>query len=223
MPISQWAKDLVRVLTAVGIIPSMMRKRGWRVRLEQIVAGPPKLDMKAISLRAGLGATFLRDVLEKGRTPSVENFVAISEALGVSPLYLIYGDKQPRITIPIVGIVSAGEGWISVDEGQLEPVEFIIDHQDTIGIEVRGDSMSPVYRNGDFLIGDRHHGPYLDNLIGLDCVVMTAEGSGYVKILRRGGRLGRYNLKSYNPTFDDIENVQVAWAAPIRWIRRRHR
>jgi hypothetical protein len=219
-PIRQWARACVRVLTTVGIIPSIM-KLTWRERLRVLVDGPPKLDMKAVSLKAGLGATFVRDLLEKGRTPSVENFVSVCEALGVSPLTLIYGDDNPHITVPIVGIVSAGEGWTHIPDARHDPVEFALSGDDLVGIEVRGDSMSPVYRDGDRLLCSRHFGRHVDNLIGLDCAVLTTDGKGYVKILKRGSRPGRYNLKSYNPYVEDIENAQIEWAAPVKWIRRK--
>ena len=88
-----------------------------------------------------------------------------------------------------------------------------------ITIEIRGDSMSPVYRSGDKLICRRHLRAF-DNLIGLDCAVLTEDGQGYVKILRRGTRPNRYNLKSYNVAQEDIENVKLAWAAPVVWIKR---
>lgn len=82
--------------------------------------------------------------------------------------------------------------------------------------------MSPVYRSGDMLICSRQTTKHLDNLINLDCVVMTADGDGYIKILKRGTRRGCVTLKSYNPHFDDIENVQLLWVAPILWVRRAH-
>lgn len=219
-PIRQWAIVFVRVLTPMGIIPSML-KVTWRDRLRLIIDGPPKLDMKAISLKAGLGATFVRDILEKGRTPSIDNFIAMCGAIGASPLTLLYGDDAPRLTVPIVGVISANENWTQVPEARLDPIEVALSGEDLIGIEVRGDSMSPVYRDGDRLLCQRQYGRFIDNLVGLDCAVLTSDGKGYVKILKRGTRPGRYNLKSYNPHVDDIENQLIEWAAPIKWIRRK--
>lgn len=137
---------------------------------------------------------------------------------------MIYGDERPKISVPVIGIVSAGEGWIAADGARFDPIEFALsDPGETIGIEVRGDSMKPVYRNGDLLICRMHEGRNFDNLVGLDCVVCTTEGVGYIKILRRGSRPFRYNLKSYDPHVDDVENVQLKWAAPVVWIKRRGR
>lgn len=220
LPISQWAIAFVRVLTSMGIIPSIM-KTTWRDRLRTLIEGPPELDMKEISLKAGMGATFVRDIVYRGRTPSVEKFVAVCDALGVSAMSLIYGDDAPHVSIPIVGIVADGEAWAQTDASRADSIEFSVDGEDLIGIEVRGNSMSPVYRDGDYLVCRRRSGRHVDNLIGLDCAILTTDGKGFLKILKRGSRPGRYNLKSYDPHAEDITDVQVEWAAPVRWIRRR--
>lgn len=198
-----------------------MSKDEWRERLRAIIDGPPKLDMKAVSLKAGLGATFVRDLLEKNRTPSVNNFVAVCEAVGASPLALIYGDETPRVSVPVVGIASDGEGWVAGPDPSLDLINLALSNEDMIGIEVRGSSMSPVYRDGDKLMCSRHFGRFIDNLIGLDCAILTTDGRGFIKILKRGTRPGLYTLKSYNPHVDDIENVSIEWAAPIKYIARK--
>jgi transcriptional regulator with XRE-family HTH domain len=194
----------------------------WRKRLQEIIDGTPGLSMKAVSVRAGLNPSAVHDIIKRGNAPSIESFLAICRALGVSPSQLLEGESRASVTIPIVGFVSAGEGWTSLDgaTGPEDAIEFELGAHDTIGLEVRGNSMAPVYRNGDFLICFRQFGPNADNCIGRDCVVRTADGRNFVKILKRGSRPGRFNLKSYNPVADDIEDVALAWAAPVAWIKR---
>jgi len=65
----------------------------------------------------------------------------------------------------------------------------------------------------------RQHGRIF-KMIDLDCVIRTADGQHYVKILKRGSRPGRFHLKSYNPAEDDIEDVALSWVAPVAWIKR---
>lgn len=194
----------------------------WRQRLKFILDETPGLTMKALSLKANLSPSTVHSILTKGASPSIDNFIAICTALGVSPSELLDGEVTPRLSIPIVGFVSAGEGWTPIDNATSpeDKIEFDLGAHDTIGIEVRGDSMSPVYRNGDFLVCYRQFGPNADNCIGLDCVVRTADNRHFVKILKRGSRPGRFNLKSYNPLVDDVEDVALSWAAPIAWVRR---
>lgn len=57
---------------------------GWRKRLQTIIDESEGLTMKALSLRAGLGPGAVHDVLKRGMTPSVENFIAIAEAAAPS-------------------------------------------------------------------------------------------------------------------------------------------
>lgn len=120
--------------------------------------------------------------------------------------------------IPVIGAVAAGEGWEPFDD-ELGEIELKMDGE-AVALEVRGDSMFPVYRNGDLLIGTKRAGPRADNLVGLDCIVMTDDGKRYVKFLSRGSMSGRFHLRSYNPAHRDVENVKIAWAAPIVWVKR---
>lgn len=60
--------------------------------------------MKAMSLRAGKSATYIRSVLDRGQEPSVANFEAIARALGVTAAEL-RGEKSP-----------AKPGWGSAQE-----------------------------------------------------------------------------------------------------------
>lgn len=83
--------------------------------------------------------------------------------------------------------------------------------------------MAPVYREGDLLIGAKRTGKSADNLLGLDCIVVTEDGERYVKFLARGTARGAFNLRSYNPAHKDIENVRLSWAAPILWVKRSQR
>lgn len=193
----------------------------WRFRLKRLIDETPGLSMKALSLKAGMHASSVHNIVKRGHAPSIDNFLAICKALQVSPAVLLGGDETPTISIPVVGIVSAGEGWQPVEGATNgDHVDFDLGAHDTIGLEVRGDSMAPVYRSGDFLICYRQFGPHSDNCVGLDCVVRTADNRHFVKILKRGSRPGRFNLKSYNPVVDDIEDVALAWVAPVAWIRR---
>lgn len=192
----------------------------WRTRLRRIIAETPGLTMKGLSLKAGLNASTVRTLLTRGSSPTAETLIAVANALGVSPNYLLTGDEGSVVSIPIVGIASGGEGWVPIEDGGNGSVEFELGAHDTIAIEVRGNSMSPVYRSGDVLICHRQFGSNADNLIGLDCVMRTTEGNHYVKILNRGSRTGRFNLRSYDPSERDIEDVALTWIAPVRWVKR---
>lgn len=181
------------------------------------------MTQKGVSIAAGLDPSTINSWVKKGAQPSRDNLLKVAQVLGTTPDYIEFGDAAHVVRVPVVGIASAGEGWESPDNLALSPIAFDLDSADVIAIEVRGDSMEPVYRNGDFLVCPKRNARYADNLIGVDCVVLTTSGEGFIKILKRGTMRGKYNLKSYNPHFDDIENVDLAWIAPITWIKRGNR
>ena len=180
------------------------------------------LNPTTLSRLAGLGATAVRDITEsRVRSTRIETIVKLAKALGVSVSWLVTGDDDFRARVPVVGIVSAGEGWTEPPGGNVEYVEFALGGDDMIAVEIRGDSMLPTYRATDLLICRRQSGRSIAEQIGKDCVLETSDGQHLVKILKRGSRPGLYTLKSYNPHFDDIDNVSLAWAAPVVWVRRR--
>lgn len=195
--------------------------KSWRDRLKTLIEETPGLSMKRLSLKAGMSESGIRDILSRGASPSIDTFVAIAGAAGVSPAMLLQGDERFALKVPLVGRVSKGEKWKPVTGAiKADPVELEMRDHDVIGLEVEDDSMAPVYRAKDFLVCHRRAGRTAHNLIGLDCVVQTEAGGHYIKILKKGPKTGLFNLKSYNPVVDDIEGVALEWAAPIVWIRR---
>jgi hypothetical protein len=66
----------------------------WKARLRALLE-ERDMPMKTASLSAGLGETFVRDVLERNRKPSVENLAALARVLGTTVSYLL-GDVDAR-------------------------------------------------------------------------------------------------------------------------------
>lgn len=54
----------------------------WKSRLERLMH-EKGFNMKSLSLKAGLGETYVRDILKRGREPGVEKARALAEVLGV--------------------------------------------------------------------------------------------------------------------------------------------
>lgn len=191
----------------------------WRARLDKLLT-ERGFSRKSLSKAAGYGDTFLRDVIEFDRDPGVERLSNICGLLGVSLNQLLYGEAGFSSRVRIVGAVAAGEGWSPIDDGDTFAEMTIGGGGEPVGLEVRGDSMRPVYRPGDVLIGSKLVQQSFNRLIGLDCIVLTKQGGRYVKFLAKGSVRNRFNLRSYNGGFPDIENVELEWAAPIVWVKR---
>lgn len=71
-----------------GQVPAMATD--WRKRLEQELAAQGR-DMKEVSVAAGLGETYIRDALKRGRGGKVEYLRKIAKALGRPDNWLIAG------------------------------------------------------------------------------------------------------------------------------------
>lgn len=186
-----------------------LNRRGW--------------SQRELARRSGLEEQTVYKYLQgQVDQPRGEAMARLADTLGVSEAWLRF-DVGPAIeNIPVVGWVSAGESFIPADDfpqgiGYGE-VRFELDGADPIAIEVRGESMLPVYRPGDLLLCSRMKGNDLDLCLNRDCVVKTVNGEGYVKKLIWGSQVDTVTLISYNAPA--IENVELLWAAPIVWVKR---
>ena len=192
----------------------------WRTRMRQLMADR-NVNPKELSRLTGMNERLVYDLLQKTTNPRIETLSAVASALGVSVAQLRDGIDPDIATVPIIGRLTDGERW-SMLEDDAQLIEFKLSSGEPVAIEVAGDSMAPVYRSGDYLIGVKVSGGSAHNLIGVDCIVETEDGGRHVKYLARAPMRGRFNLRSYNPTTPDIENVRVTWVAHVQWVRRRH-
>lgn len=193
----------------------------WREKLKGLCESRPG-GMRGVSRRAGLGESYVRDIVNRSRVPTIEHFHTIAGEFGMTAssllAYIFDEDERFLMRAPIVGIASDAETWEPVDRS--EHASFDILERDLFAITVMGDRMAPVYRHGDQLWCQPHTGNNFDNLIGKDCVVETRDGKRFIKILQRGTVPGKYNLRSYNGTSRDIENVSIERVSPIVWVKR---
>lgn len=161
----------------------------------------------------------------KVKQPRGDVLDKLADALGIQRLWLKEGIGPELAGYPLVGSMSAGERFLPIDDHEqgagLDFVSLDLDAADPIAIQVRGRSMLPVYRDGDTLFCSRQRGLDIGRCIGADCIVMTEDGEGYLKVLKAGSKSGLYTLESYNRAFEDIVDVRLLWVAPVQIIKRR--
>lgn len=158
-----------------------------------------------------------------------EKLARILAGRGVPPItaaeVMALAGAQPRSVphmVPVVGYVGAGAEVFAVDDhakgAGFDEVEIPIDgmSRSTVAVQVRGDSMLPVYRPGDLIFYDRNDNGDLLHLIGKDCVVRLTDGRTFVKELHHSN--GEFWLHSYNST--PMINVDIEWAAKVAVIKR---
>lgn len=120
--------------------------------------------------------------------------------------------------IPIMGHVGAGaevhEDFEQIPEGGLERIEVPFPlPADMVALEVRGDSMLPMYDPGSVLVIYKDQRRPLHDYFGKRVVVRTADGRRFIKTMIRGSDSSRVSLISWNA--QPIEDVEVTWIGEI--------
>ena len=161
----------------------------------------------------------------KQRWPSTESVAKILEATGASLAEFVsqIGDENAAALaqrIPVIGYAQAGSQGFFDDAGfptgaGWDEVLFPrIRDPHAYGLEISGDSMAPVYRDGDIIVVS----PEASLRRGDRVVVKTHGGEVMAKqLLRQSAR--RLELVSLNRSHPDrvIESGDIAWVARIVW------
>lgn len=190
------------------------------------------LSASGLARRAGLDSTTFnkskRATREgKPRWPSTESIAKILQATNTSLAQftaLIEGDGIRRPvpqTLPLIGFAQAGQagyfddaGWpVGAGWDEIRTPEVTDPH--AYALEVSGDSMQPVYRDGDILVVAPDESPRRGDRV----VVRTLDGEVMVKeLLRLSER--RVELKSLNPLHEDrsLAREEVEWIARVLWV-----
>ena len=188
-----------------------------------------QLSPSGLARRAGLDATTFNKSKRHGqdgrkRWPSTESLSKVIDATGESLdeflSLLSDGVRSAGQRIPLIGLAQAGAGGYFDDAGYpagegWDEVEFPAGARDgTFALEVTGDSMEPLYREGDVLLVDRAEQVRRGDRV----VVRTREGEVMAKVLARR-TANVIELHSINPAHKDraLAPNEVDWIARIVW------
>ncbi len=151
----------------------------------------------------------------------------ISGALGVNELWLCTGFGPKSFDIEVIGAMSGVDEWSSQGLTPLGPkvINLDIEWDNIFGIEIAEQSMAPVYQKGDIVICSRIDANSVADIdpnayLKKDCAVMTVSGKGYLKYIIPGKTRDSVSLCSYNSNCAVINDVELAWVAPVVFIRR---
>lgn len=173
-------------------------------------------SMKALSLEAGMGETFVRDILDRGAVPKIDSLKSVANILNTTVGYLI--GEEPGVTSVVgrIGADTSGEIVYGTGDGGFGDV--IIPPgagPESVAVEVHGYSMGTFVDGALIFYSDQKLAPS-DEMLGDMVVVGLSDGRALLKRLTRGSRPGLYDLESLNgPTMRDQE---VVWAADIESI-----
>ena len=193
------------------------------------------LSASGLAKRAGLDSTAFnkskrQSVDGRPRWPSTESLAKVIEATGSSldeflALVKAGASREDRLSarpspVPLLGFAQAGAGGFFDDAGfpagqGWDLIEVPSGAREgTYALQVQGDSMLPLYRDGDRLIVD----PAATVRRGDRVVVKTATGEVMAKVLERQGPRGM-ELASLNPEHPAraLATAEIVWVARIIW------
>jgi phage repressor protein C with HTH and peptisase S24 domain len=186
------------------------------------------ISTSALAKLSGLDATtFNRSKRTSGdghmRWPTTESIARVLAATR-TPLpdftALLLGSERASEAIPLIGLAQAGKGGFFDDAGfpvggAWEQIAFPkVDDANAYALEIAGDSMEPVYRDGDVIVVS----PNAQVRRGDRVVVKTRDGEVLAKVLARQ-TARTVELSSFNPAHPPLSLPAdaVAWMARIVW------
>lgn len=160
----------------------------------------------------------------KLRWPSTESVAKILAATGADlhefVAYIESTQQAAQRNVPLIGFAQAGaEGYFDdagyPTGGGWDEISFPgSPDAHAFALEIAGDSMEPVFRDGDTVIVSPEAGVRRGDRV----VVKTTEGEIMAKVLKRKSAQ-RIELSSFNPAHKDREIAlpDVVWIARIVW------
>jgi phage repressor protein C with HTH and peptisase S24 domain len=188
------------------------------------------LSASGLARRAGLDpTTFNRSKRKtrdgKERWPSTESISKILQATGATLGEFVAhlndgGGNTTFQNIPVIGFAQAGtEGYFDdagyPSGGSWDEIPFLnVGDPHAYALEISGDSMEPVYRDGDLIIVS----PGAETRRSDRVVLKTREGEVMAKVLRRKTSY-KYELSSLNTAHPDrwLAAEDVEWIGRIVW------
>lgn len=175
--------------------------------------------------KSGVRESTIRGFLAgRARSLNQSTLDRLAKSVGVSvPELLGESERSERTTVPVVGYVGAGDFYPFDDHAQGDGMDFVevdVSAADPIAVEVRGNSMAPVYRDRDRVICSRLRGADMAGCVGKDCMVALPDGRVLLKKVHKGSRARRFTLLSYSAQEDPIQDVVPEWCAPVLWVQR---
>lgn len=159
----------------------------------------------------------------KPRWPSTESLSKALGAVGVGFeefAAMAAGRAAPGRVVPLIGFAQAGSSGFFDDAGfpagaGWEAVNFPgVEDENAYALEISGDSMAPVYRDGDRIVVSPNAQPRRGDRV----VVKTADGEVMAKELRRR-TAETLELISLNPAYPDrtLRFDEIDWIARVVW------
>ncbi|HEV7293069.1 MAG TPA: S24 family peptidase [Devosia sp.] len=178
------------------------------------------LNMKAVSVAAGLGETYVRDMLKRDRQPTIENYRKVIDAIArlsgrvqldpppteVTPADLErpYRNQMTR-DVDVLGAAAGSDLAAGSFQFSMDPIDRVARPPGLVGVKgvyavfVENDSMYPMYHAGQLVYVSRHRPPAPGDTVVIQNISEDADDfSGFIKVLVR--RTAEWvECKQFNP------------------------
>jgi len=178
-----------------------------------------RLTLVELAEKAGISRSYLNELELGAKTINAARLEQVARALDV-PVEDLFVLTPGHVAVPgragagarvyLVDDHAKGEGLYQVECPPQLPARGIV------AVEVSGDSMEPVYSEGDLLFYSRDVMGVPDEAVGRKCVCEDDEGRIWVKQVKADSEPGLFRLLSINPAGDNMFGVRLKWAAPVR-------
>lgn len=147
------------------------------------------------------------------RNMSAETAQKLARFFNVSVDYLLGSDTKDKNLLPVLGIVKAGYNYLAEENiiDYIDPHMTVADPENYFGLKVSGDSMSPLFDEGDYVIVHKQDGEFSTNDI---CVVLINGEEGTVKkVIKTEEGIELHAFNPYYPpkkfTYKEMQELPV--------------
>lgn len=133
--------------------------------------------------------------------------------LGLNVDYNASKSTNNKRLLPVLGTVKAGYNYLAEENiiDYIEPNMNITDHANYFGLVVKGDSMAPLFDEGDYLIVHKTDGDFNTGDIGI--VLINGDEATVKKLVKTETGI---ELQAFNPyypakkyTYEEMQNLPV--------------
>lgn len=147
------------------------------------------------------------------RSMSAETAKKLAEFFNVSVDYLLGLDTNNKRLLPVLGTVKAGYNYLAEQNiiDYINPYMEISEPENFFGLLVKGDSMSPKFDDGDYVIVHKTDGCFESGKI---CVVLiNGDEATIKKVIKTEDGIELCAFNPYYPvkkyTFEEIKKLEI--------------